>query len=88
MYAVLRTTLQARHLIATFGGRAIRDWHRCKREGGCRDDACICSFVQAGLDHYGEWAAPISDVVSSVATLADEEAMADSESSDSYAEWH
>jgi len=71
---------QARHLIDTFGGRGIRDWHRCKRDGGCRDDGCICRFVQAGVDHYGEWGSPISEVLASVATMADDEAMADSQS--------
>jgi len=84
VYVVLSTTLQARHLIDTFGGRAIRDWRRCKRDGGCRDDQCICRYVQDGVDHYGEWGAPISDVIDSVAAMADDEAMEDTESSASY----
>lgn len=79
--------LQARHLIATFGGRGIRDWHRCKRDGGCRDERCICRYVQDGVDHYGDWAAPISDVLASVASMADDECMAsDTDTTVSYHE--
>jgi len=73
---------QARHLLDTFGGRAVRDWFACGRYG-CADAGCICHFVRSGIDHYGDWADSISTILASVATMADDEAMEDSESSPS-----
>jgi len=78
---------QARHLLDTFGGRAIRDWHQCQREpeygeahNGCADDGCICRHVEDGIQHYGEYAYAIASVLSAVANMAGDEAMEDAQS--------
>jgi len=70
---------EARHLLDTFGGRAIGDWARCGSDG-CDDVRCICHFVRDGINHYGEWADPIATILMSVARMADDEAMEDAES--------
>lgn len=69
--------MQARHLLDTFGGRAIRDWYACQRDDGCADDGCICHYVDDGVAHYGEYAHAIASILSSVASMADDEAVED-----------
>jgi len=67
---------EARHLLDTFGGRAVRDWHRCGRDG-CDDVGCICHIVREGIHHYGAWGDSIATILTSVATMADDEAVED-----------
>lgn len=67
---------EARHLMRTFGVRAILDWHACQRDG-CDDAACICQFVNDGVQHYGDWAAVIADVLRACASMAGDEAVED-----------
>lgn len=77
VYGVLSTIPQARHLLDTFGGRAVRTWYRCHCDNDCRDDSCIHFFVDDGIRHYGEWAEPIASILCSVASMADDEAVED-----------
>lgn len=74
---------EARHLLDTFGGRAVREWFRCGRDG-CDDVSCICHFVREGINHYGDWAESIASILASVATMADDEAMEDTQPTEPY----
>lgn len=75
--------LQARHLYATFGQRAITTWARHRRDLGgslCNDglDAdgseCICILVDEGITWYGDDADAIADTLLAVGGMVDDEA--------------
>jgi len=70
----------------------VRCWHECQADvaadqheiNGCRDDECICHFVEDAVMHYAEFAHAIADVLSAVCRMAaaggEDEAMEDAQS--------
>jgi len=71
---------QARHLIDTFGWRAIAAWQECISSGSdgprCtkRGGDCICRHVWEGIDWYDEHASDIADCLLGCRSLAIDEA--------------